>query len=295
MMTATSENLNINLAGRTVRIALERWGSEASEAWLLLPALSTVSSRSEWNDFAKNINKGVQLISFDWPGFGDSDRPPITYNQETLQTALTAVLNHLGNSGPNKIKLIAAGHSASIALSLAEERSQQWIQLTLVAPTWRGPLPTMTGWKPERFHWLRQLVSLPLIGSILYRLNTSRAVLRLMLRRHVWVNPEMLSPKQIQDQQRLSRRRGARFASVSFVSGGFDPATQSDWWLDKAEQLHCPLHVVLAEEAPPRSKAEMKELACKADQVSVIKGRLGLHQEFGAELAALISHEKTLN
>ena len=53
-MTATSENLNIILAGRTVRIALERWGTAASEAWIILPALSTVSSRSEWNDFAKN-------------------------------------------------------------------------------------------------------------------------------------------------------------------------------------------------------------------------------------------------
>ena len=147
----------------------------------------------------------------------------------------------------------------------------------------------MTGWNPERFHWLRQLVSLPLIGSLLYRLNTSRAVLKLMLRRHVWVNPEMFSPEKVREQQRLSRRRGARFASVSFVSGGFDPATNSDWWLEQAESLLCPLHVVLAEEAPPRSKGEMRELAGKADQVSVVKGRLGLHQEFGAELAALIS------
>ena len=38
----------------------------------------------------------------------------------------------------------------------------------------------------------------------------------------------------------------------------------------------------------------MKELACKADQVSVIKGRLGLHQEFGAELAALNLPRKNL-
>ena len=181
--------------------------------------------------------------------------------------------------------MVAVGHSASAALSLAEERSMQWNRLVLVAPTWRGPLPTMTGWAPEQFNWLRQLVSLPVLGSILYRLNTSRAILKMMLRRHVWVSPEMLSPKNIREQQLLSRKKGARYASVSFVSGGFDPGENRNWWLEQAKLLRCPLHVVLATEAPPRSKEEMACLAELADEVSEIKGRLGLHQEYGEALA----------
>ena len=285
---AKTDYLIINLAGRSVRLALELWGDEAVETWLLLPALSTVSSRSEWHRFAKSINKKVQLVSFDWPGFGDSDRPAIKYDLPVLCTALNAVLDHLHNSTIGRINVIAAGHAASVALALANERSQQWKQLVLVAPTWRGPLPTMTGWKPSQFKWLRQLVSLPGIGSILYRFNTSRAVLKLMLRRHVWVKPCMFTPQAVKQQQQLSRKKGARFASVSFVSGGFDPANHRDWWLFMAEQLSCPLCVVLAEEAPPRSKLEMQELAKTADQVLTIKGRLGLHQEFGQDLADLL-------
>ena len=39
-----------------------------------------------------------------------------------------------------------------------------------------------------------------------------------------------------------------------------------------------------AAQAPPRSRAEMEALSAAADQVSVIPGRLGLHQEFGALL-----------
>ena len=285
---AKTDYLIINLAGRSVRLALELWGDEAVETWLLLPALSTVSSRSEWHRFAKSINKKVQLVSFDWPGFGDSDRPAIKYDLPVLCTALNAVLDHLHNSTIGRINVIAAGHAASVALALANERSQQWKQLVLVAPTWRGPLPTMTGWKPSQFKWLRQLVSLPGIGSTLYRFNTSRAVLKLMLRRHVWVKPCMFTPQAVKQQQQLSRKKGARFASVSFVSGGFDPANHRDWWLSMAEQLSCPLCVVLAEEAPPRSKLEMQELAKTADQVLTIKGRLGLHQEFGQDLADLL-------
>ena len=111
------------------------------------------------------------------------------------------------------------------------------------------------------------------------------AVLGLMLRRHVWVAPELVTPARIRDQQLLARRPGARFASVAFVSGGLDSATERGWWLQQARLLQCPLHMVLAAEAPPRSKQEMEALAEAADQLSVIPGRLGLHQEFGALLA----------
>lgn len=78
----------------------------------------------------------------------------------------------------------------------------------------------MTGCTPQQFHWLPSLVAAPWVGPALYRLNTSRAVLGLMLRRHVWVAPTLLTPERIREQQRLARRPGARFASVAFVSGG---------------------------------------------------------------------------
>jgi hypothetical protein len=133
---------------------------------------------------------------------------------------------------------------------------------------------------------LRQLVASPFIGPVLYRLNTSRPVLRLMLRRHVWAAPALLTPARIRQQQLLARRSGARFASVAFVSGGLDPADDRAWWLQQARLLQCPLQVVLAAEAPPRSRTEMEALGWEAaDQLSVIPGRLGLHQEFGALLA----------
>ena len=281
----TSEIVEISLSGVQVRLVVETSGPEHADLCLLLPALSTVSSRGEWRTFATAIGDRYRLVSFDWPGFGDSDRPRIRYDVETLRTTLNAVLDHLKSTHKKKITVVAVGHSAPAALSLADERSLEWDRLVLVAPTWRGPLPTMTGWTPEQFKWLRQLVSLPVLGSMLYRLNTSRTILKLMLRRHVWVNPEMLNPEIIREQQLLSRKKGARFASVSFVSGGFDPDVKRTWWLEQAKLLKCPLHVVLATEAPPRSKEEMTYLAELADEVSEIKGRLGLHQEYGKALA----------
>ena len=283
------ENLHVNLNGRDVRVTLERRGPENGDLWLLLPALSTVSSRGEWHDFADAMDECCQLVSFDWPGFGDSERPAIAYNANTLREALTGILQHLQGADLNKINVVAAGHSAPIALGLAEQCSRQWAQIVVVAPTFRGPLPTMTGRAGQSFNWVRRLVELPLIGPLLYRLNTSRPILKLMLRRHVWVNRNLLTPQRLREQQQISRQPGARFASVAFVSGGLDAASDSRWWLTQIQNLHCPLHVVLANEAPPRSKQEMLTLADKADRVSDIDGRLGLHEEFGQELAQSVS------
>lgn len=281
----TAERLQLDLGGHRLGVILERSGPRSAPLWLLLPALSTVSSRGEWKPMAKAVGDQRHLVSFDWPGFGESDRPALTYDASFLRSALRAVLTYLRATHPGRITVVAAGHSASIALGLAAEWSARWQSLVAVAPTWRGPLPTMTGWPPQQFSWLQQVIAAPLIGPALYQLNTSRAVLKLMLRRHVWLDPDLLTPQRIREQQQLARRPGARFASVAFVSGGLDPAVDRAWWLQQARMLQCPLQLVVAAQAPPRSRSEMEALAAAADQVSVVPGRLGLHQEFGALLA----------
>ncbi len=181
------ETLSLDLGGRRLEIVTERRGPQGAPVWLLLPALSTVSSRSEWQPLVTAVHDRVQLVSFDWPGFGDSDRPARAYEAALLRSSLEAVLTDLEARQLGPITVVAAGHSAPLALALASAWSERWSRFVAVAPTWRGPLPTMTGWSPGRFGWLRRLVALPLIGPALYRLNTSRAMLRLMLRRHVWL------------------------------------------------------------------------------------------------------------
>ena len=44
-------------------------------------------------------------------------------------------------------------------------------RLVLIAPTWRGPLPTMMDGQWPLFDRICQLVDLPVIGPLLYRLN----------------------------------------------------------------------------------------------------------------------------
>ena len=283
--------------GRTVEIAVSDSGG-AGPAWLLLPALSTISSRREWQPFAMAVvdtfaarqasptaAPPARLIAIDWPGFGESDRPRIAYNAELMARCLVDVRRDLC---PTDCGVIAAGHAAGIALLAAERHGLAFRDWILVAPTWRGPFPTMAGRRRRAFPLLRGLVSAPLLGSLLYRLNTTRGVLGWMSRRHVDLAGPGLTPAGITARQRVARQPGARFASAAFVTGGLDPYDDPQGWLDSARNLQQPLTVVIADQSPPKSLLQMQALAAVADRVAHLPGRLGAHEEFGAELADLV-------
>ena len=277
--------------GEQVRIAITDSGG-SGPAWLLLPALSTISSRGEWQPFCDAIADQPQpsagpprLIRLDWPGFGASDRLRLPYDAELLAKFLADVRSDLC---PADCGLIAAGHAAGIALLAAQRHGLAFRDWVLVAPTWRGPFPTMAGRQSRAFPLLRALLEAPLLGPLLYRLNTTRGVLGWMSRRHVDVAGMGLTAEGVAARQRISRQSGARFASAAFVTGGLDPYTDPKGWLQAARTLRSPLTVVVADQSPPKSLAEMQALAAVADRVLHLPGRLGAHEELGAELARLL-------
>ena len=128
----------------------------------------------------------------------------------------------------------------------------------------------------------------PAIGPLLYRINTTRSMLVEMSRRHVAVPGRGLTPEGIATRQRISRQSGARFASAAFVTSGLDPFDTTESWLNTAKNLETSLTVVIADQAPPKTLAEMHVLAAVADRTLHLGGRLGAHEECGHDLAALL-------
>jgi len=278
-----------NHAGRRLQIAVREQGGKGP-AWLLLPALSTISSRREWEPLCaaigeRKVAESPRLISVDWPGFGESERPRLPYDAALLARFLA---DFRRDFCPPDCGVIAAGHAAGIALLGAERFGVTFREWVLVAPTWRGPFPTMARRQSRAFPLIRGLVEVPLLGPLLYRLNTTAAMLGWMSRRHVDVAGPGLSAKGIAERQWISRQPGARFASAAFVTGGLDPYSDSEGWIQAARTLHSPRTVVVADQSPPKSLAEMQALAAVADRVLHLPGRLGAHEEFGAELAAML-------
>ncbi|MEM7553016.1 MAG: alpha/beta hydrolase [Cyanobacteria bacterium P01_A01_bin.84] len=258
-----------------IKVVYECLGS--GSPLLLLPAFSTVSMRSEMAGIAKLLAPYFQTVAVDFPGFGESSRLGIEYNRalfgQFLKDFVTSVFN-------TPISVISAGHSCPYVLQLAQEQPSLFSRIALIAPTWRGPLPTM-GANKSIAGMVKNLVRTPIIGQILYKLNTTPGFLSLMYRRHVYTDVEKLTPDFIDYKWHNTQQPGARFAPAAFVTGNLDAVDSRDEFLDFARDLSVPLMVAIAQSSPPKSLAEMEAIAALPGVKSVkLSGSLGIHEEY---------------
>jgi hypothetical protein len=109
----------------------------------------------------------------------------------------------------------------------------------------------MNGHRP----WLDRkcrLVDLPIIGSLLYRLNVSRLVIRYMAAGHVYTDAAWLHAERLSEKLAVTLSPDARFSSVRFVTGKLDPLTTRTEFLDT---LRVGRHLIRAANKPKQKLA----------------------------------------
>lgn len=264
--------------GQAIRVATETLGSGPSV--LLLPAFSTVSTRTELAELAQQLAPHFQITLLDWPGFGESDRPRLDYQPDFYRQFLKAFVR---DTFTQDVAVIAAGHAAGYALAI-----ESWSRIVLVAPTWRGPLAAMGAPKSIR-KGVRELVRAPVIGPALYGLNTRPGFLKWMYSRHVFVDDAQLTPDYITQRYQSTQKQGGRYAPAAFVTGRLDPVSQREDFLSELNKQTVPVMVMVAEQAPPSSKAEMEAMTQRPDVHAVhLSGSLGMAEEFGEAISPTI-------
>lgn len=143
-------------------------------------------------------------------------RPRADWSPEMLSALLNWFLSEIV---PPPHAVVAAGHAASCALHQAGNQAGTNERLVLIAPTWRGPLPTMMGGQRAWFAHVRAAIDHWGVGPLLYRVNVSRFVVTRMAREHVYEDPAWLSGDRLDAKLTVSHASGARHAAVRFVSG----------------------------------------------------------------------------
>jgi pimeloyl-ACP methyl ester carboxylesterase len=250
---------------------------------LMLPALSSISTRGEMRPLAEQLASTFTTIAIDWPGFGDLPRPAIAWDPDAYRAFLAFILE----TRTRPWATIGAGHAAGYLIEHAALHPGSAGRLCLIAPTWRGPLPTMMGGRRAVFRHVSQLVDMPVIGSALYRLNVNGPMIRMMARGHVYSDPDWLHGPRLAEKLAVTQARGARHASFRFVAGELDPMPTRDAVLSLARRAIDPIFIAYGVDTPQRSKAEMEALA----QVPGVKsrvlpvGKLAVHEEFPIAVA----------
>jgi pimeloyl-ACP methyl ester carboxylesterase len=248
---------------------------------LLLPALSSISSRAEMRALAHALADAYRCFVPDWPGFGLEGRRPagLVLRPELL---LGFLREFTAREAEAPMVVIAAGHGAAYVLTVAGEQPERFSHLILVAPTWRGPLPTAMG-NHRRPLWgrIRKIVEAPVIGPALFRLNMSGPVIRKMMRAHVYADPSFVTPELMRAKTALTRRRDARFATAAFVTGGLDLVEDREPFLRLFDAPALPPTLALIGASTPRkSRADMDAVAALPQlHAQVIPGALAAHEE----------------
>src|SRR5262249_11799995 len=178
--------------------------------------------------------------------------------------------------------IIAAGHAATYVLAHTAGASPPKPRLVLIAPTWRGPLPTMAGGHRPFFDPFCPLVAPPLPWPLLFPLNVHPLALPYMASGHVYADPAFLTAERLRDKLAVVRAPGARFASVRFVTGRLDPLASREAFLDVARRAATPILLLYGADTPPKSRAEMEALAAVPGirTVRLPHGKLSVHEEF---------------
>jgi len=254
---------------------------------LLLPALSSISTRGEMRPLMGRLASEYRTIAPDWPGFGDRPRPRVDWTPAAYRSYLTFLLREVA---PDPLAVVAAGHAATYALALAVEHPAWITRLVMVAPTWRGPLPTVAGGKRPLFDRVRGLGDVPGLGQALYRLNVNGPMVRMMTTGHVYSDRTWLHGQRLADKLAVTQAPGARFASLRFVTGHLDPLSNHAEWIDLFERVTCPVLVIYGAETPPRSRAEMEAVPSRptVQAIRLDRGKLSVHEEFPDAVAAEI-------
>ena len=271
--------------GAPVRLGVTRLGSGPTV--LMLPALSSISTRGEMRPLQERLADAFATVAIDWPGFGDAPRPAVRWQPDAYRAFLADVLEQ---AVERPLATVAAGHAAGYCLAAACARPGTTGRLCLVAPTWRGPLPTVIGKRHTAFRRIARAGDLPAIGHMLYRLNVNPFMVRMMALGHVYCDARALPERVMAEKLAVTRAPGARYASIRFVVGELDPMTSREEFLDAARQVTEPILVIYGADTPSKSKAEMAELAALPSVRTALlpAGKLAIHEEFADEVAGAL-------
>lgn len=287
--SGSTGTFNWTWGGKPVAVRYDVHGRDrdARRTAVLLPAFSTVSTRDEMRPLAERLAPEVRTIVPDWPGFGSGRHRALRHGPELHLSFLRAFLERVV-AGPAAV--VAAGHAAGYALSLARSKPGAWSRIALLAPTWRGPLPTMMGGYRPLQGRIRTALRLPGVGHALYRVNVAEPVIAMMYRRHVYADRGRVMPAFVASKAKVARRRGGRFGSAAFVTGALDPVHDRDAFLGLAAPPSAPTLLVYGADTPPRSAAEMEALAQVPGIAAhrLASGSLGLYEEHPGAVADVL-------
>lgn len=185
-ISATSRNLladpqSLCYQWRLGNIHYTKTGS--GKPLLLVHDLQAASSGYEWSQMVGKLNETYTVYTLDLLGCGRSEKPNMTYTNylyvQLISDFIKSVIGHRAN-------VIATGESASIPIMACANNPELFDQIMLINPLSLHDYSQMPG-KMSRYYKL--VVDLPVIGTLLYHIASSRQAITAEMKTRNFFNP----------------------------------------------------------------------------------------------------------
>jgi len=229
-------------------VAYTEAGDPDNPDLVLLHGINAAGSSHEWKKVVEPLAEEYHVVAPDLPGFGRSDRPPLTYSAALYETFVRDFLDDVVEDPV----VVAASLTAAYVAGVADDVDVSGYVLVC---------PTATTIPGERV-WLRTVARSPVVGEALFNLVVSEPSIRYFHDDHGYHDMANLDDETVDYEWQTGHQPGARFAPASFLSGHLDSdvdlaATFAD--------IDVPVTLVWGQEAemPPLSTG--RDLAEDAD------------------------------
>lgn len=135
---------------------------------LLIHDLTSFSSGYEWHRMENELAKDHTVYTIDLLGRGRSDKPDITYTNFLYVQLITDFIKNVIHK---KTDVIATGESSSFVVMACKNDDSVINRIMMINPL---GLTTLAQVPTKHTKSLKFLISLPLIGTLLYNILTSR-------------------------------------------------------------------------------------------------------------------------
>ncbi len=196
---------------RRGEIAFQRLGE--GPPLVLLHSLGPGHSAVEWRRAAEHLARDHEVYAPDLLGWGQSEKPSLTYDSGLYVELLTDFLRQVVGE---RAVVAAAGLPAAYAVQVAADRGELLRALALVVPQGIGLSDDEPDVKDAVVH---RLLRLPVLGTSALNLFTSRSALGSYLRREVYGSPVLVGDTLVDEHYRASHQDGAHVALAALLSG----------------------------------------------------------------------------
>ena len=154
---------------------------------LLIHDFSHCGSSHEWNHIVEHLSNTHTVYTIDLLGCGRSDKPAITY---TNFLYVQLINDFIRDVIEEKTTLISSGFSSSIAIMETAYNSSQVDKLVCINPV---DLNNITKSCTTAEHILKHIIELPLLGTFIYNVLSSKYALEKQISENFVYNPFVIN------------------------------------------------------------------------------------------------------